>query len=70
MRWSVPYLVQIRVGTKARRVTLGREGPSMILGLIDKARAMLTRCFMPPESSDGRVLRFGADAPCRVTWPL
>src|SRR6476660_971496 len=28
---------------------------SMIFGVIESARAMPTRCFMPPESSDGRL---------------
>ena len=28
---------------------------SMIFGSIESARAMPTRCFMPPESSDGRL---------------
>src|SRR5207237_723289 len=28
---------------------------SMIFGVIDSARAMPTRCFMPPDSSDGRL---------------
>ena len=35
----------------------------MIYGSIDKARAMPTRCFMPPESSAGRL----ASAPVRPT---
>src|ERR1700733_8786182 len=28
---------------------------SMIFGVIESARAMPTRCFMPPDSSDGRL---------------
>ena len=28
---------------------------SIIFGVIDSARAMPTRCFMPPDSSDGRL---------------
>ena len=28
---------------------------SMIFGVIESARAMPTRCFMPPDNSDGRL---------------
>ncbi len=39
---------------------------SIILGSIESARAMPTRCFMPPESSEG----FFSSEPLRPTFSM
>ena len=65
--WPVSWQMRRTSSCRVPRVSASSaengSSISMIFGSIESARAMPTRCFMPPESSAGRLL----SAPVRPT---